>query len=185
MEDREIVSLFLKRDEDAVKQTENKYGERCLSLARRILNSEEDALEAVNDTYLKAWNSIPPAAPEKLFPFLAMLCRSISIDILKKRKSQKRGSGEYELSVEELDYCLPDRLIQSDMDLFVLRDSLNAFLKKLPEKKRIIFMRRYWWFYSIKEISDDLNMSEGSVKMTLLRLREKLKEHLEREGFTI
>ena len=185
MEDREIVALFLDRDEKAIKETETKYGERCKLLAFRILNSEEDSMEAVNDTLLKAWNTIPPQNPEKLFPYLAMLCRRQSIDMLRKSLSEKRGGGAFELSFEELDSCLPGRLRQGDVEGFSFKDALESFLEKLPEKKRIIFMRRYWWCCSISEIAEDMNMSESSVKMTLSRLRDKLRDYLEKEGINI
>ena len=185
MEDREIIELFINRDENAIKEAQKKYKNSCTALADRILNSSEDSDEAVNDTFLKAWNTIPPENPHRLSSYLFMLCRGISIDLLRRKSSQKRGGGEYELSLDELENCIPDELKQSEIENKLLRDALEGFLSELPEKKRIIFMRRYWWFYSVSEIAESLNISEGNVKMTLHRTREKLKDYLEKEGFDI
>ncbi len=185
MEDVKIIELFFERDERALSETELKYGDRCNSLAFRILNSKEDSEEAVNDALMKAWNTIPPNNPSSLFSYLAMLCRQISIDKLRKSTSKKRGLGEYELSIEELESCIPNELRQTEIENDLLKDTLNSFLSKLPKKKRVIFMSRYWAFYSISEIAENLNMSEGSVKMTLLRTREKLRDFMEKEGVDI
>lgn len=185
MEDRDIIELFFNRDEQAIKEAQDKYENACFSLAVRILNSDEDSYEAVNDTFLKAWNTIPPKNPQKLSSYLLMLCRGISIDILRHKSSAKRGGGEYEMSLEELDWCIPDRLRQSEIDCSGLTEAINSFLSELNEKKRIIFMRRYWWINTVSEIAEDMNISESKVKMILLRTREKLRDYLEKEGFDI
>ena len=185
MDDREIIELYFNRDEAAIEESQKKYGDICKSLSLRILNSREDCEESVNDTFLKAWNTIPPENPKNLLSYLLMLCRGFSIDCLRRKSSAKRGGGEYELSVEELENCIPDGFADSEIEENLLKEAINTFLSKLPEKKRIVFMRRYWWFNSVSEIARDMNMSEGSVKMNLLRTREKLKDFLEKEGFEI
>lgn len=185
MDDREIIELFFNRDETAISESLKKYGDICKSLSLRILNSREDSEEAVNETLLKAWNTIPPENPKNLLSYLLMLCRSLSIDCLRRKSSAKRGGNEYELSIEELENCIPNNLTESEIEEHILKEKINTFLSKLPEKKRIVFMRRYWWLNSVSEIARDMNMSEGSVKMNLLRTREKLKEYLEKEGFVI
>ena len=185
MEDRYILELFNNRDERAISESQKKYGDGCKAITIRILNSREDSEEVVNDTFLKVWNTIPPEKPQKLSSYIFMICRNLSIDCLRRKSSLKRGGSEYELSIEELGNCIPDSLADSEIDENLLKDALNDFLSKLPEKKRIIFMRRYWWFYSVSEIANDLNMSDGNVKMSLHRTRKKLKEYLEKEGFDI
>lgn len=182
MDDRSIIELYCLRDENAVRETQLKYGRLCRALAMRLLGSREDACETENDTYLRAWNTIPPAEPRSLGAYLAAVCRRLSIDRLRKRGSKKRGGGVYEESLEELDgvFVSPD---SDPADGIALRDALTRFLNALPPEPKRVFLLRYWWFLNVKEIARDCGMSESAVKSGLARTRNRLKDYLEKEGF--
>lgn len=183
MDDQGILQLYYLRSEKAIKESQTKYGRLCRSLAMRILGSREDAEETENDTYLRAWDTIPPTEPASLGAYLAALCRRIAIDRLRNRKRLKRGGGTYTETLEELDRSLA--AVDGDpADKIALQDALERFLRSLPPEQRRIFLQRYWWMLSIKEIARDCGKSESAVKMTLARAREKLKDELEGE-FTI
>ena len=164
MNDPEIIELFWQRDESAVTELKKEYGTLCRSLAKRILNSDSDAEEVENDTYLKVWQSIPPARPDKLLPFLAVICRRTAIDRLKTRTRKKRGGGGYESSVDELSDILSGGENGDPVDKIALKDALDSFLAGSGERSRDIFMRRYFWSCSIEEIAKDLDVSESTVK---------------------
>ena len=181
MEDREILALYNARNEDAITQSEIKFGAYCYAIAYAILSSEPDAEETENDALLKAWNRIPPDYPLPLRPFFGMLTRQTAIDRYRMRQSLKRGGGEYELSLDELEECVSGQSAQQE-DTYALREAINGFLRSLPREKRIIFLRRYFYISKISEIAADFALSEGKVKMILLRLRQKLKEKLREEG---
>ena len=183
MEDNGIIALFNARSEDAISECKTKYGRYCRTVARNVLGSDEDAEDAENDGYFRAWNTIPPQEPRSLCAYLAALVRRAAIDMLRLRTAEKRG-GEYENSADELDECVPAGIDGREFaDSIALRDALDSFLATLGERPRTVFMRRYWWASSVSEIARDLGMSEAAVKMQLSRLREKLKSHLERQGF--
>ena len=181
MEDRSIIELYLKRDEQAIAESRAKYGKLCRYIAQSILASPEDAEEVENDAYLKAWNSIPPQNPHSLSAYLAAICRSGAIDRLRGKTRVKRG-GAYAETVEELSECLPDGDAAQITDRIVLRDALNRFLRELPKEQRVLFMQRYWWALSVKELARTHKMSENSVKSSLFRIREKLRDYLCKEG---
>ena len=185
MEDLEIVALFLDRSENAIKEADLKYGRYCYSIANRILNNEEDAKEVVNDTYLKAWNTIPPNEPDPLSAYLGMISRQTAINKYKERNREKRGGGLVNKALDELAYCIPESRECDIVDKMFLGKVMNAFLDALPKKTRMIFMRRYWYMDSIFQIASSFNMSESSVKMTLLRTRSKLKKYLKEEGIDV
>lgn len=178
MDDSMIINLYFERNEDAIKATEEKYGKYCFTVAFNILNSEEDSKECVNDTYVGAWNSIPPHRPEVLRTFLGKLTRNISLNRYAKDRAKKRFCGA-DLAFEELEEYIPDCI--ELIDEIVLKDTLERFLDSLKERERIIFLRRYWYFCSIREIALSLKLSEGNVRVTLLRTREKLLKFLEAE----
>lgn len=182
MDDRKIIDLFFSRSERAVSECEEKYGRYLYATAKNILGSDEDAKEAVNDAYLTAWNNIPPARPERLCAYLGMICRSRAIDKARANSRVKRCG--YEESFDEMDDVVSGD-DSSPCDRVALRDALNAFLSGLDMKARVIFLRRYFWCSSIPDISNDLNLSDGAVKMSLSRTRKKLKEHLIKEGFDL
>jgi len=184
MGDEKIIALFFSRSETALTLVREKYGKYCRHIAYNILGSNEDAEEAENSAFMKAWETIPPNNPDDLRAYLGMLCRSAAIDVRKRKKAYKRGGAEYDVVLDELGEC-----IASDDgdpgDVVALRDALEKFFNSLQKRQRVIFMRRYYWSCSISEISASLGMREGAVKMTLSRLREKLKDYLKKEGFDV
>ena len=185
MNEEQIVDLFWQRKEEAIKVTEEKYSRYCLSIAINILSSEEDAKECVNDMLLRAWNSIPPAKPSNLKSYLGKITRNLALDKYDHLNAQKRGSRN-ELVFDELSECIPDGSSDTGLvEQISLKKALNEFLGSLNEEKRIIFMQRYWYLSSVKEIATNLSISEGTVKITLLRLRAKFKKYLEKEGIKI
>ena len=186
MDDNKIVELYLLRDETAVKQTSEKFGTRLRALAYGIVNDYETAEECENDTYMQAWNTIPPHEPRSyLYPFLARITRHISLNCCRDRSRLKRSAFICELSAE-MEECIPaPDDVECRVDDIVLGEAINGFLGKLDEEKRNIFIRRYWYMDSIAEISKRFGLSQSSVKTTLFRCRIRLREHLEKEGYTI
>ncbi len=182
MEDREILSLYNARNEAAIRASEEKFGPYCYEIAYRILLSVQDAEEAENDAFLKAWNRIPPDYPLPLLPYFGMLTRQTAIDRRRADTAKKRGGGEYERSLSELEGCVSGERGEMLPDSLALREALGRFLGALPKEKRIIFLRRYFYLSTISEIASDFSIRESKVKMSLLRTREKLREFLIREG---
>ena len=186
MEDSKIVELYLKRDENAIKETKIKYEKYCSYIANNILNSTLDTEECVNDTYLAAWNSIPPSKPNSLRAFVGKIVRNIAINRYNANRAKKRNDG-FELVLDELDEVLGDA--ESDgrnfTDELTIKYALNAFVGSLKQETREIFVRRYWYLSSIKEIALDYGISESKVKVTLLRTRELLRDYLRKEGIVI
>jgi len=185
MEDREIVALFNRRSEEAISNCKAKYGKYCRYVAGRILDNDEDSEEAENDTYMKAWNRIPPDDPPDLKAYLGMLCRQTAIDKRKRTKRAKRGGGEYALTLDELSELVSDGIMYDPTDTIAITDLLNRFLESLPAQARIVFMKRYFWVCPVKDIAKEQGISEGAVKMILSRSREKLRIQLEKEGFPL
>lgn len=187
LDDEAIVTLFLTRDESAIAETDRRYGRYCLYIARHILGSREDAEETVNDTFLKAWNSIPPAQPNPLKAFLGRLTRQLSINRLEARSAAKRGGGEYALSLDELEDCIPDAANNGEdiPDASALRDSLDRFLRTLSDEDRALFLQRYWYMTPISVLATETASGESRIKSRLSRIRTRLRTHLEREGFTV
>ena len=183
MEDNRIVEMFLERSEEAIGETQKKYGSYCYSIAFNILSDRLDAEECVNDTYLKAWNSIPPHIPEKLSAFLGKITRNIALNRYAYNRAEKRAPIA-EAVYEELCELIPDENGDSP-DGGLLRDAINGFLESLPKRTRIIFVQRYWYLCPIKDIARGQGMRESNVKVTLMRTRKKFKEHLEKEGISI
>ena len=186
MEDREIVALYLRRDEQAVRRTAEKFGSRLRALAYGIVQDRETAEECENDTYLEAWNSIPPHTPrDYLYAFLACITRRRALNCCRDRSRLKRRAFVCRLS-EEMEQCIPH---PDDLDCrledLALRDALNGFLRCLSAEKRRIFLRRYWYLDSIEEIARRFGLSQSKVKMTLHRCREQLRRHLEQEGYIL
>ena len=185
LEDAKIIDLFWARKEEAIRQTDKAYGRRLHVLADRILNNREDAQECVNDTYHAAWNHIPPTRPEFLFAFLAKIARHFSFDKLDYQHAKKRDAILVELS-EELENCIPapddfEKRAESETIGRVISD----FLKEQPESMRKVFVRRYWYMDSISDISVSFGISESKAKSILFRMRNKLREYLEKEGVIV
>lgn len=186
MDDRQIIALYNERSEAALSETVKKYGRYCRTVAYNILYNEEDSEECVNDTWLRAWESIPPQCPERLSAFLGKITRNLALNRYKHNTREKRGGGQTLLVLEELVECVPGAdSTEEAVEEALLVDVLNRFLEELPAEKRKIFMRRYWYLSSVKEIAEDFGLSESNVKMTLLRLRSKLKQTLEKEGIIL
>ena len=185
MDDVQILDLYWARSEDAIKETAKQYGKYCHFIAYSILHNEEDSEECVNDTYLKAWDVIPPKRPNRLSTFLGKITRNLALDRHKHSYAEKRGEGCVLLAIEELQTCLQERSGESEekiTDELALADALNRFLASLKPERRKIFMRRYWYFNSVKEIAADFGIGESKVKMLLLRTRKELGAFLEKEG---
>ncbi len=183
MEDVRIIELYWARSQDAITQTKTKYGRLIFSIAMRILRVSEDALECENDTYLKAWNSMPPQRPDNLSAYLGKISRNLSLDRYEREHAQKRGGSQVPLILDELEECIPSAP-DGGMPL-ELRDLLNRFLESQTERARVLFVRRYWFGDSVKEIAEQYQLGESLVKMTLLRSRNALRALLEKEGVSI
>lgn len=183
MEDSAIVSLYWDRDETAITQTQRKYGQYLLKIAVNILADREDSQESVNDTYLAAWNSMPPQRPAVLSAYLGKLTRRISIDSLRKRTSQKRGGGEYALSLEELGECADSSSPEKDLEAKALAEIIADFLQTQSGEVRNVFIGRYYYMDPVKDIARYCHISESKVKILLYRARQGLRQRLEKEGF--
>ncbi len=186
MEDKEIIELFFRRSEKAIKETARKYGAYLSRLAYGILYSREDAEECVNDTYMKAWDNIPPACPKYLSAFLGKITRNIALNRYDMLKAAKRGGGQVPLTLDELAECIPDSSdVQRQVESQELTSLLDRFLGKLSPANRNVFMKRYWYFLSIEEIAEETGSSSDKVKMRLFRTRKKLKEFLLKNGVEV
>ena len=184
MDDKDIVMLYWQRDERAIYETDKKYKKYLQYIANNILSSDLESEECVNDTYSRAWGSIPPSKPDKLSLYLGKIVRNLAIDRYNASKAQKR-EGNYDLAYEELSEIIEDGSLSSPADQIALRDAINSFLGSLPEIKRVIFLQRYWYNCSTRDIAVKNGLSEINVKVSLMRLRKKLKKHLEKEGIVL
>ena len=186
MDDSGIVKLYLDRSDDAISETNEKYGKYCHYIAYNVLRDEESARECVNDVYLCAWESIPPAKPENLRTYLGRITRNLALNRLEKESAVKRGEGRPPAPYDELDGLLADESARDDPAGDVaLKDALDRFLSALPELTRRVFVRRYWYFCPIKEIAEEFGISQSKAAVTLFRTREKLKKYLQKEGIGI
>ena len=184
MEDVRIVELFWERSETAIEETQRKYGRYCYHIAYNILFSNEDSEECVNDTYLRAWNAMPPHRPERLSAFLGKIVRNLALDRYDKRTAEKRSAG-VELALDELEECIADTDEVWNEDEQRLRTAINGFLAALPRRDRMIFIRRYWYVSPISQIATEFGAEEGNIKVILHRVRKKFREHLIKEGIEI
>lgn len=183
MEDEKIIALYFERNEDAIRETDKKYGPYCFAIAKRILENIADSEECVNDTYMKTWQTVPPEKPSILQFFLAKITRNLSLDRYRRRTAEKRGGGEGELVFSELSLCLPaEDTVEKAISARKLKELLTLFLEMLPQRERCIFLRRYFYLESAKEIAKKYAMREHNVHVILSRTRAKLKIVLEREG---
>lgn len=186
MDDTRIIALFFSRDENAIVQSDVKYGQYCRSISYNILNDHQDAEECTNDTYLQAWNTIPPTKPENLKAYLGRIVRNVSLNKFKAKKTQKRKSNEFSAAYDELENVLSSgQSIDKFIDEMHLKDLIETFLDKQTKENRKIFLARYWYFESITEISTKLGVSESKTKMSLLRMRNSLRNFLEQEGVIV
>lgn len=186
MEDKEIVSLYLKRSESAVKETADKYGAYCYKIAFNILQNDSDAEETVNDTYLGVWNSIPPHIPGCFRAYIGGIARNLSLKKYRFLNTQKHGEGQVPLALQELSECIPSaKTIEEETDNKELVHILNKFLFELKTLDRRIFVKRYWYLSSVNEIAEDFGFSVSKVKSNLHRTRNRLHKYLEKEGVNI
>ena len=186
MDDKQIVDLYWERSETAISETSKKYGKYCRYIAFNILRNDENSEECVNDTYLRAWNSIPPNRPSALKTFLGKITRNLSLDRYEMLKADKRNNGQIPLVFEELQECLSaSDNNENIIEEIAITDILNRFLASLSLEQRKVFMRRYWYLSPIKDIAAEYGMSESKVKMSLFRSRNELKSMLETEGVFI
>lgn len=185
MEDEEIIGLYFARIERAIEETRTKYGRMCRSIAYGILKSLEDAEECESDTYLRAWDTMPPTRPAVLPAYLGKLTRNLSLDRYDYLHAEKRGGGEIPVLLDELAECVPDSGGLDALDDTALKDALNGFLEALPPEGRKIFLRRYWFGDSVAEIARRYGFTASKVKMSLLRSRQRLESALEKEGISL
>ena len=183
MEDRKIVDLYWQRDENAIPETAAKFGGYCRTIAYNILSDAEDAEECLNDTWLRAWNTMPTNRPSRLAPYLGKLSRWISLTRLREKTSLKRGGGETELVLDELADAVDSGAdVEKAVELKELNAALRRFLKTLGETERQVFLARYWFIASIAEIAEKFGFSESKVTSMLHRTRKKLLAYLKEEG---
>lgn len=186
MEDLEILDLYWERDPRAIYESQTSYGRYCGSIAYRILRDREDADECVNDTWMRAWNSMPPNRPNRLAVFLGTITRNLSLDRLKRKRAAKRGRGQVEMTLDELAECVPsahstEELVETEE----LSRMIDAFLHTLSERECNVFLRRYWYVEEYAEIAQRYHMNLNTVKTSLFRTRAKLRKYLEKEGVVL
>lgn len=186
MEDQAIIELYFKRSEQALAESDLKYGHYCGKIALNILRNREDAEECVSDTWFRAWNAIPPERPNILKAFFGRITRNLSLNRLELLHADKRGGGESNVLLDELAECVADAgAAEWSADRAVITDVLNRFLEGLPETNRIVFVRRYWYMETVAEIARELSCGESRVKMMLMRGRRELAKQLKEEGIDV
>ena len=186
LDDTKIIDLFFERDETAIRYASEKYGNRLRSLSHSIVKDRQTAEECENDTYMEAWDTIPPHEPRSyLYAFLARIIRHLSLNCCRDRSRLKRSAFICELSAE-MEQCIPaPDDVQCRIEDKVFADAINEFLSRLDEEKRNIFVRRYWSLDSIASISERFALSQSKIKTTLFRCRNELREYLEKDGYSI
>ena len=183
MEDEKIIELYFERNESAISETAEKYGNYLYKIAFNILSDNEDSEESVNDTYMSAWNTIPPEKPNIFSAFLSKITRYISLNRYRSGKAEKRGGGEIDTAFEEIEECVPDKSnIYDEIETKELAEIISDYLKKLPETERKIFICRYYYLDSLSDISKQFGFSKSKVASMLHRTRKKILSHLEKEG---
>ena len=182
MEDEKIIKLFFERSEQGIRELDIKYGKICHKLSYNIVNSRQDAEECVNDAYLGAWNAIPPVHPNPLLSYIVKIVRNISLKIYWKKQAAKR-SGQYTMALEEIEGCIADpKTVEEEIEAKELARIIEAFLDTLTLENRVIFMRRYWFADSYKDIAEFVGLSEKNISVRLTRIREKMKQYLLERG---
>ena len=184
IEDEKIIDLFFNRSEKAIQELDIKYGKVCHKLSYNILNNKQDAEECVNDAYLGAWNAIPPTRPNPLLSYIVKIVRNISLKIYWRKEAAKRSS-HYTIALEEIEACIAaPNTVEAEIEAKELARIIESFLDTLTTENRVIFMRRYWFSDSYKDIAEFVGLSEKNISVRLIRIREKMKQYLiEREVF--
>ena len=186
MEDKQIIELYFQRNDRAITETDAKYGSYCYMVANNVLDDARDSEECVNDTWLKAWNSMPPQKPNYLRMFLAKITRNLAIDIFRGKHRQKRGGGEYDLVLEELgDVIQSPESVEEQVEARELEQTIRSFVEGLSERDCNIFLRRYFYFETTADIAKKYQMRESNVLGILSRTRHKLREYLLQEGYVL
>ena len=186
MKDQDIVNLYWDRNENAIHQTQMKYGAYLSNVSYNILADFEDSKECVNDTYLAAWKSMPENRPNNLATYLGKITRQISIDVFRKRHREKRYASEFAISFDELGDSFTDGVTpEQQLNAKLLDEAINRFVSALPDMAQKTFVGRYYFFDSLKEIASYCGMTESKVKILLFRTRQKLKLYLKKEGFEV
>ncbi len=186
MEDEKIIELYFKRDENAIKETSAKYEKYLYAIAYNILTDNEDSEESVNDTYLGAWNTIPPQKPRVFPSFLGKITRNISLNKWRRKNAKKRGNNEFTLVFEEIEESIPSsQNVFKEIEDKELAEIINRFLSELPKNERSVFICRYWYFDSLEDIEKQFSFGKSKVKSMLYRIRKKLLAYLKKEGVFI
>ena len=186
MDDQEIIARFFARDEEGLAAAQERYGDYCAAVARNLLSAQRDQEECLSDTWLRAWNTIPPQRPRSLGAFLAKITRNLAIDCLRSGNTARRGGGQTTLALEELGECVSQAgSPEGELDRQAAVEALNRFLDGLPPLQREVFLRRYWYLDSIEDIARRAGWSKSRVTTTLHRLRVRLRAHLIREGIDV
>ena len=184
MEDHQIVELYWQKNADAISETSNKYGGYCFAIADHILNNTEDSEECVNDTWLHAWNAIPPQKPNVLRMFLAKITRNLSVNRFKARNAEKRGGGEILLVLDELADCLAGETdVEREYEGRELEQCIRRFVRGLPERDGNVFVRRYFFTEPVAAVAERYGLTENNVMVILSRTRKKLRLKLAKEGY--
>ena len=184
MDDSQIIELFFARQEEAIRQVDTAYGRRLFALADNIVKNDQDAEESVSDTYLKAWDTIPPKKPMHLFAYLAKICRNFALKKLDWKAAAKRNAEVVSLT-QEMENCIPDQSRDARLEERELGRILDAFLRTLSDENQMVFLRRYWYVDTIAEIAARYGISESAVQMRLNRTRSKLADYLAKEGIFV
>ncbi len=185
LEDHKIIELFFERAENAIAKLSEKYGTTCIALSRNILKNESDAEECINDAYLAVWNRIPPERPDPLRAYLLRIVRNISITRYHSNTAQKRNSY-YDVALDELEACLTSSHdVEQEYDSAMLSHHINLFLDTLDKPSRVMFIRRYWCADSVSDIAKQLSITENNVYVKLSRIRDRLREYLQKEGYVL
>lgn len=186
MDDKQIIELYWKRDETAIRETDTRYGRYLWTVAYNVLADREDSQECVNDSYYKAWSAIPPHRPVSLSSFLVRIVRQLAVDRFRHRSAQKRTPSEYVLSLDELAECVSGgEEPQETAELSLLAQTVSDYLRSLSREVRYAFLWRYYFMDSVKEIARRLDSTESQVKSMLYRTRVGLRKYLEKEGFPL
>lgn len=186
MDDNRIIDLYWERSQQAIAESEKKYGTYCRTVARNILDRAEDAEECVNDTWLRAWDAMPPQRPSALQAFFGRLTRNLSLDRWRRERAQKRGGDRVELALEELEDCLAARdRVEEQVDAQNTARLISDFVRGLPKQDGVLFVRRYWYLDDIQTLAKRMGMGQSQVKSRLHRIRLRLKVELEKEGVAV
>ena len=185
MEDTEIVELYWARNERAIEESNTKYGPLCRSIALRVLESAEDGEECVSDTWLRAWNAMPPRRPARLGAFLGKITRNLALDRWRREHAEKRYGGETAMALEELGEIVSGKSLEDEVQSRELDRALDGFLRGLAKRDRELFLRRYWGAETLESLAKQTGLSLSAVHRRLGKLRESLRDHLQKEGIDL